>query len=126
MELETVRTALLITLSILFLVLVFRWYRDKVRANELPAPSHAELIALEVAYHPARLHVHLHMHAGRKLGTVLLDGSHQVIHRWDEEVVNAGDHHLLRQLPELRAGTYYLEVATSTQRIVRQFRLQPA
>ena len=43
-DLDLLRNALLITLSILVLVLLFRRFRQRVLLRDMPAPRHAELL----------------------------------------------------------------------------------
>jgi len=124
MDLITLRTALLITLSLLLLAVLFQRFRRKVKAEGLPSPSHAELRALEVAYHPARLLVQVHLPTGQDLRTTLSDEQHRALHVWPEEAATAGDLELERILPALETGIYHFELATATQRTVRRFRLQ--
>ena len=124
MELLTLRTALLITLSLLLLVVLFQRFRRKVRDEGLPSPLHAELRTLEVAYHPARLLVLVHLPKGQELRTTLTDEHHRSLHTWPEQSAAAGDLHLERALPALKEGVYHFELSTATQRTVRRFRLQ--
>ena len=124
MELLTLRTALLITLSLLLLAVLFQRFRRKVRDEGLPSPLHAELRTLEVAYHPARLLVQVHLPQGQELRTTLSDEHHRLLHEWPEEAAPAGELRLERALPELAVGIYHFELATSTQRTVRRLRLQ--
>jgi hypothetical protein len=118
------RTALIITLSILVLVMLARRMRRKAMEADLPAVQHAELLALEVEYHPTRLHVVVNLPSGQLLRTALLDQAHQVRHTWPEGRLDKGVHAFERTLPPLDDGVYFLEVSTATQRTVRQFRLQ--
>lgn len=125
-DLLNLRTALLITLSILLVVVLWRRFRSHVLANDVPAPVHAELVRLEVAYHPSRLHVVLSMPSEQRVTTGLLDQGHQSIHSWNDKRLLPGEHTLELPLPMLVDGAYFLELTTSTQRTVRQFRLQQA
>lgn len=125
-DLLNVRTALLITLSVLVVVILWRRFRQRVVANDMPAPLHAELLGIELAYHPARLHVHLKMPSQQEIRTALLDAEHRAMHHWPQETLKAGEHRTERALPTLPDGLYHLEMSTATQRTVRQFRLQQA
>lgn len=125
-DLLTLRTALLITLSILLVVVIWRRFKQRVVANDMPAPMHAELLGLDVAYHPARLLVLLHVPSDQRIGTRVLDRSHVETYSWDMRSLKKGTHTLEQMLPTLPDGTYFLEMTTSTQRTVRQFRLQQA
>lgn len=126
MDIYTLRTTLLITLSILVVVLAWRLLKRRVVAHDLPAISHAELLALEVAYHPARLRVRVMVPLKEVLRSAVLDASHTPIHCWDDEQQEGGTHVMERMLPSLPDGSYYFELSTATQRTVRKFRLQQA
>ena len=52
---DTLRPALLLSLSGLFLLMVWRRFKRKAMQVELPVAAHAELLALQVEYHPERL-----------------------------------------------------------------------
>ena len=125
-DLLHVRTALLITLSILLVAVLWKRLRLHVLHRDMPAPLHAEVLRIELAYHPARLLVRLKIPSDQVVCTRLLDQAHAPLHRWADEKLPTGDHDLLRPLPALTDGVYFLEMATSTQRTVRQFRLQQA
>ena len=89
-----------------------------------PAPAHGELKALTVAYHPARLEVQLNVPLDQIIGTGILDEAHRPVHKWEGKPLASGVHRLALDLPALKDGSYFLEMTTSTQRTVRQFRLQ--
>ena len=125
-DLLTLRTALLITLSILLVAVVWRRFKRKVMANDMPAPMHAELLALDVAYHPSRLIVVLQVPSEQAIGTQVLNGTHAPVHAWDHRTFKQGRHVFEQPLPDLVDGAYFLEMSTATQRTVRQFRLQQA
>lgn len=125
MDLVTLRTALLISLSMVLILVLFQRFRRKAMATELPAPLHAELLVLEVAYHPARLVVEVKLPDEQVLLTRLHDAEHRPVHAWPDERARGGRLHLERMLPDLAPGTYHFELATATQRTVRRFRLQP-
>ncbi len=117
------RTALIITLSVFVVYLLARRLKDRVRQNDLPAILHAELISLEVSYHPSRLNFVLELPDRQVIHLSLLDEMHQKKYSWPEGQFEKGVHALERPLPPLVNGIYYLEVSTATQRTVRQFRL---
>lgn len=125
MDLVTLRTALLISLSVVLILVVYQRFRRRVMATELPAPMHAELLVLEVAYHPPRLLAEVRLPGDQVLLTRLHDAEHRPLHAWPDEPASGGDLRLERALPELAPGTYHFELATATQRTVRRFRLQP-
>jgi len=123
-DLENIRTALIITLSILVLVLAFRRLKRHVLAKDMPAPLHAEVVTLTVAYHPSRLFVELAVPEPQVIHFALLDTQHNRLHVWNDQPVLNGRLSLELALPYNPDGSYYLEMSTSTQRTVRQFRLQ--
>ncbi|MBX2971660.1 MAG: hypothetical protein KF797_01020 [Flavobacteriales bacterium] len=125
-DLLNIRTALIVTLSALLLLILWRRLRQYILTKDMPAPLHAELLGLELAYHPARLRVVVKVPGEQVIHTRLLDQAHAPFHTWDEERLQRGEHILERALPPLADGTYFLEMATTTQRTVRQFRLQQA
>ncbi len=124
MDLVTLRTALLITLSILLVVILYRRFRQRVMLRDLPVVSHAELVALNVAYHPARLRVLVKVPTKQELRMHVLSLEHERVHTWPSSTQGPGEVQVELVLPELPDGTYNLEMSTSTQRTVRQFRLQ--
>ena len=124
MDVDLFRTALIITLVILLVYVIFRKVGVRSKTATVPAVLHAELISLEVQYHPTRLSVVVKMPSAQQLRTTLLDQAHRPAHQWEESRMEQGLHTLERSLPPLADGTYYLEIATPTQRTVRQFRLQ--
>lgn len=126
MDIVTLRTVLLITLSILVIILAWRLFKRRVLARDLPVISHAELLGLEVAYHPARLRVHVSVPTNEVIRSALSDGEHRPLHTWREEACVSGTHVFERVLPALSDGLYHFELGTATQRTVRQFRLQQA
>lgn len=125
-DLLNVRTALIISLSALVLVILWKRLRQHILNKDMPAPLHAELLSLELAYHPARLRVDLKVPDHQVIRTRLLDTAHTPLHTWEEAHLQRGKHTLERPLPSLADGIYFLEMATATQRTVRQFRLQQA
>lgn len=122
-DIIALRTALIITLSILLVYLLARRLKQRTLRDDLPAIGHAELLSLEVVYHPSRLSLLLELPDGQLIHTTLLDERHQVKFSWPEGRLEKGVHAIERPLPPLANGTYYLEVSTGTQRTVRQFRL---
>jgi hypothetical protein len=123
-DLETLRTALIITLGILVLVLAFRRFKQFVLAKDMPAPLHAEVLTLTVAYHPARLFVELAVPEPQNIHFALLDAQHSRLYDWNDQPAQGGRYALELMLPNGPDGAYYLEMSTATQRTVRQFRLQ--
>ncbi len=126
MDIITLRTALLITLSILLVFILLRNFRRRVMARDLPVNSHAELLDLQVAYHPARLVVLLRIPEDQIVHTGLVDPLDHHVHTWGERPIKAGTHTLEYALPVLTDGAHHFEMRTTTQRTVRQFRLQQA
>ncbi len=125
MSLENLRTALLITLSVLLVIVLFQRFRRRVLARDMPAPLHAELLSLTVAYHPARLLVEVHVPQPQRLATALIHADGMPLHPWPDSSLAAGTHRFELPLPDLEPGSYHFELRTSTQRTVRRFRHQP-
>lgn len=125
-DLTILRTALLITLSILLVVVVFRRLRQYVLSKDMPAINHAELLGLEVQYHPLSLRILLNMPQNETLDMALLDHQNSIVFTWDGSSLTRGQHTMGLVLPVLEDGHYYFELRTSTQRTVRGFRLQQA
>lgn len=124
MDLDLLRNVLLVTLGILVLVLLFRRFRQRVLARDMPAPRHAELMDLRVAYHPPRLVARVRLPGPQRVALVLRGADHAELRSWPEEDLAAGDHDLERPLDGIADGDLHLEVRTATQRTVRRFRLQ--
>ena len=125
-DLDTLRTVLLITLSILVVGMLFVRFRQRTLANDLPVLQHAELIELQVAYHPARIRVVVNMPNGQTLHCALLDTQHQLLHRWPDRELRPGRHVLEHELENQADGEYCFELSTATQRTLRNFRLTRA
>lgn len=123
-ELDNIRTALIITLSVLLVLVVWRRFKRNVVAKDMPAPLHAELIAVQVEYHPARLRVVIAVPRDETIHTALLDASHVHLHHWADMPLRRGDSTVDLVLPPLDDGDYHMEMRTTTQRTVRRFRLQ--
>ncbi|MBL7962412.1 MAG: hypothetical protein JNM31_01085 [Flavobacteriales bacterium] len=122
-----VRNMLLVSLSLIFLYMLYSRYRQQVRLRDVPVARHAELITLEVAYHPARLRVHVRVRAPEETVRLrLLGEGHAAVREWPQVPVGSGDHWLELPLDQHKDGTYRLEMSTSTQRTERSFRLQQA
>lgn len=121
--LDNLRTALLISLSILLVVVLYKRFKRAVMARERPAPLHAELLLVEVMYHPARLRVHLSVPSAQEIHPVLLSDAHAPLHRWPSRQVAPGEHVLELELDGRGDGAYYFELATATQRTERRFKL---
>lgn len=126
MDLESLRTTLLITLSILLVVVVYRRFRSSVLRKDVPVVSHAGVLRLDVEYHPARLRIQVDMPREDIIHTRLLDMQHRNLHDWEDLSIPQGIHEIERMLPPLEDGTFHLEVRTATQRTVRGFRLRNA
>ncbi len=123
-ELDNIRLALIISLSILLVLVLWRRFKGRVVASDMPVPLYAELVAVEVEYHPARLRVVIAVPHAQTIHTSLLDTSHARRHDWADMALQRGDSTVNLVLPSLADGDYYLEMRTSTQRTVRRFRLQ--
>jgi hypothetical protein len=122
-DLVLLRTALLITLSILLVFVLLRRFRRSVLARDTPAAQHVQVERLNVAYHPPRLFVVVTVPKEQAITTRVLDGEHRSVHDPQVKDLEAGTHTVVLDLPVLLDGVYFLEVTTDTQRTVRQFRL---
>lgn len=121
---ENLRLALLISLILLLVAILWRRFKRKVIAEDLPAPQHAELTDLQVAYHPPRLRVEVTMPSRQELQPSLVDRDHDALHHWSKLTLANGSHVFELDLPGLPDGEHYFQLASSTQRTVRVFRLQ--
>jgi hypothetical protein len=121
---ENLRLTLLISLVLLLVAVLWRRFKRKVIAEDLPAPQHAELTDLQVAYHPARLRVEVSMPSRQELHPGLVDRDHNPLHGWSKVILAPGTHVIELELPVLADGEHFFQLATSTQRTVRVFRLQ--
>ena len=123
-DLLNVRTALLITLSILLVLVLAKRFKRNVLAKDMPAPMHAELNGLSLAYHPVRLYAVVQVPNVQTISLVLLNAEHQALETLGTVTLERGEHTKEFSLPALQDGAYFLEMSTATQRTVRQFRLQ--
>ena len=124
MDLDTLRTVLLITLPIIVVYLAARRFKEWVRQRELPAVLHAEVLSLQVRYHPARLRVEIKVPNTQTILSRLLTPTHDPVHAWETQALPPGRHVIELDLPALADGEHVLEVSTPTQRTLRSFRLR--
>ena len=124
--LDHLRIALLISLSLLFIAMVWRRFKLKTMRDELPVPLHAELLALHVEYHPVRLRAEVSLPLAEELRPAMLDAMHGQVQAWGGQRKGPGTHVLELPIGDVPDGEYYFELATSSQRTVRKFRLQRA
>lgn len=122
--LADIRLTLLISLTILVLVLLYKWFKRRVMMHDLPTPVHAELVSVEVMYHPSVLRVEVVMPRKEELFPAMLSSVHAPLRHWDTVVVDQGRHVLELPLDAHGAGTYYFELATTGQRTERRFTLR--
>lgn len=122
--LDILRIALLITLPITLVAVLWRKFKQRTLRNDMPAPSHAELLGLEVAYHPARLKVWVRTPANETIGTALLNADHREIHAWEPQSIPPGEQWIERPVESQADGRYYFELSTATQRTERLFHLR--
>ncbi|MCB0791768.1 MAG: hypothetical protein H6595_11895 [Flavobacteriales bacterium] len=122
-DLATLRTALIITLGLLVLVLLWQRFKLRVLRRELPVARHIDILRIEVAYHPSRIRVQVIVPHPRSLRTALLDNSHGTLGEWPLEEARPGEQWLERSLEGRPDGEYYFELRTASQRTVRRFRL---
>lgn len=124
--LADIRLTLLISLTILVLVLLYKWFKRRVMIHDLPTPIHAQLVSVEVMYHPSVLRVEVQMPRKEELFPALLNSFHAPVQRWDAMMVDEGRHVLELPLAAYGEGSYYFELATSGQRTERRFSLRTA
>jgi hypothetical protein len=121
---DQLRVALLLSLSVLFVAMVWRRFTRQVMTAERPVPLHAELLALHVEYHPERLRIEVVLPMAEELRPAMLDLAHRSLQHWEGFRKEAGTHVLELPLGPAADGEYYFELATSSQRTVRKFRLK--
>lgn len=124
--LDTFRNALLISLIILLVVMLYRRLKQRVLARDLPAPMHAELVRLEVMYHPARLRVEFTLPKEQRIHPALLSDTHQHLHAWASEEIPSGTRIMELPLTDRTDGAYFFQLATDSQRTERRFILRQA
>ncbi len=122
--LDHLRIALLLSLSLLFIAMVWRRFTRRVMETERPVPLHAELLALQVEYHPERLRAEVSLPMAEELRPAMLDLRYKTLHSWAGLSKEAGKHVLELPIGTAPDGEYYFELATSSQRTVRKFRLK--
>jgi hypothetical protein len=123
---ERLRLTLLISLAVLTVILLWRRFKQRVMARDLPAPLHAEVLSVQVAYHPDRLRVELALPAPQEVYTALLDAEHRTTHSWPARELSEGTHVVELPLDGRQDGVHLLELATSTQRTIRRFTIRRA
>ena len=99
----------------------FDTLRFGLKVHDLPTPIHAELVSVEVMYHPLMLRVEVSMPKKEELFPAMLTDAHQPLHNWPVLAVEQGSHTLELPLGPTVSGTYYLELATASQRTERRF-----
>lgn len=121
---DSLRTTLLISLSLLAVYLLARRFKQMVLAKDLPVVLHAELLALQVMYHPDRLRIEVKVPRTEALFPAMLSHDHTRIMSWPSTGPLQGTHTLELALDQHPAGDYYLELGTGSQRTVRKFTLK--
>jgi hypothetical protein len=119
--LDTLRTTLLISLSVLVLVIAYRRFRQYVQQHHSPVPRHAELLQVEVAYHPVRVRVVVRLPAEEEVFPAVLGADHARYAQWPAMRLAAGSHELEFPLPPGADGVLHFELGSSTQRTERRF-----
>lgn len=123
---DQLRVALLISLSLLFAAMVWRRFKRHAMQAERPVMSHAELLSLQVEYHPARLRVEVQLPATEELRSAMLDLDSRLLQSWSADRKERGTHVLELPIGSAADGEDYFELATSSQRTIRKFRLKRA
>lgn len=125
-SLEIFRTAAIITLLVLLVVILWKRLRRWMLLRDVPVPQHAEVRDVTMEYHPARLRMEVRVPQAQTLHLQLLDEVHAPLAQWPDMKVEPGRHVLTCSMEGRADGTYHVEVRTTTQRTVRRFRLQQA
>ncbi|MFT3885588.1 MAG: hypothetical protein QM724_09200 [Flavobacteriales bacterium] len=123
---DNIRIALLISLSILLVAVLYKRFKQYVMVRDLPAPLHAELVRVEVMYHPTRLRVELIAPKDQEVMPAVLSETHAPVHGWPSRLVAQGQQVLELELPGRTDGVYFFELATESQRTERKFILRQA
>jgi hypothetical protein len=123
---ERLRLTLLVSLALLALMLLWRRFKQRVMARDLPAPAHAELLSLQVAYHPPRLRAEVLLPEPQEVLPAMLDAHHRPVHRWSPQRLEGGAQVLELSLEGRPDGEHFFELATHSQRTVRRFILRSA
>ncbi len=120
---DNLRLTLLITLTILFVAMLWKRFKQRTVANDLPVRSHAEVISMHVLYHPERLRVQVKVPSMQELIPAVLDDHHEQQFAWPSVRADKGSHVLELPLNDVKDGEHFFELGTDTQRTVRRFRL---
>ena len=123
---DNIRHTLLITLGILLVAVLYKRFKRYVMIRDLPAPLHAELVHVEVMYHPTRLRVEMTVPRDEDVTPAVLSEQHEHLHDWPARRVHQGHSVLELPLEGRMDGTYFFELATATQRTERKFTLRQA
>ncbi|MBK9419912.1 MAG: hypothetical protein IPN44_02540 [Flavobacteriales bacterium] len=123
---DTLRTTLLITLAILVLAIALRRYKQYIREKHTPVPRHAELLNVEVVYHPLRVHVLVRLPREEEVFPAVLAADHSKMLSWPAMRLGAGSHELEFPLDPEADGMLHFELGSSTQRTERRFMVRNA
>lgn len=125
--LESLRTALLITLAILVVVILVRRVKQYMRQHHLPIPQQVKLVEMQVEYHPLRLRVVVKVPvAGTGVQFAVLSQERARLKQWPSTEVPQGEQVVELPLEAGQPGVFFLEVATDTQRTERRFTVRQA
>jgi len=123
---DTLRTTLIITLSILVVVILVRRYKRHIHLHHMPVPQQVKLVAVEVMYHPPMLRVQVSMPQPEEVFPAMLSEAHAPLLKWPAVVVEKGVQVLELPLQADAEGCFFFEIATSTQRTERRFMVRRA
>jgi hypothetical protein len=123
---DTLRTTLLITLAILVVAVAIRRYKQYIREQHTPVPRHAELLNVEVVYHPLRVHVLVRLPREEEVFPAVLGADHSQLTSWPAMRLGAGSHELEFPLTADADGDLHFELGSSTQRTERRFTVRNA
>ena len=79
-------------LSILLVLVMAKKFKRNVLAKDMPAPLHAELIKLTMAYHPVRLIAVVQVPSNQSIALDLLDAEHRALQSLGSFSLQRGEH----------------------------------
>ena len=118
---DTLRTTLLITLALLVVAVAIRRYKQYILEKHTPVPRHAELLNVEVMYHPLRVRVEVRLPKEEEVFPAVLAADHSEFEKWPAMRLAAGSHNIEFQLSPEADGVLHFELGSSTQRTERRF-----
>lgn len=118
---DTLRTTLLISLALLVVIIAIRRYKQYIKVHHTPVPRHAELLEVEVAYHPPRVRVLVRLPKEEEVFPAVLAADHTRMSTWPPMRLAAGSHEIEFPLAPEADGVLHFELGSSSQRTERRF-----